>query len=315
MDHNYPELNPVVILRLSYLEPKEEVLGVIYLRKESVGRFRSNVKELLGDNFDLVELNSAAFDEYLQKSKPITSIESDVCFMFIPFVLMDSYWVNVFMRRLRCTEYNNTKNVTTAKELFCNVEFDMMTALQLKGELVEDEINILGNEMIIEDVAINPKEKLISISLLSQANDIIGTLWCFEHSKELYESKLKMYSGNRVLVSDPLALSTYELAPDQGVFTHRCVNNPAIFITNHLTTPPFPLVINTVNVPTIGSVRKLLDELSGNVKLNTITVKSQPIVDVEEDLKTVEKILAKYELKLTAEQKCKFLEELVKVLG
>lgn len=37
--------------------------------------------------------------------------------------------------------------------------------------------------------------------------------------------------------------------------------------------------------------------------------------DVEQDLKTVEEILGKYELKLTAEQKCKFLEELVKVLG
>ena len=313
MDHNYPELNPVVILRLSHLEPKEEALGVIYLRKESVERFKSNVKEVLGDKFDLAELNREAFDVHLQKSKPITSVKSDVCFMLIPFVFNETSWE--FMRKLQCSEYSNIKNAANAKELFVNVEFDMMTALQLKGELVEDEINILGNEMIIEDVAINPKEKLISISLLSQANDIIGTLWCFEHSKELYESKLKMYSGNRVLVSDPLALSTYVLAPDQGVFTHRCVNNPAIFITNYLTTPPFPLVINTVNVPTIGSVRKLLDELSCNVKLNNITVKSEPNVDVEEDLKTVEKILAKYELKLTAEQKCKFLEELVKVLG
>jgi hypothetical protein len=54
MDHDYPELNPVVILCLSYLEPKEEVLGVIYLRKESVERFKSNVNELLGDKFEYV---------------------------------------------------------------------------------------------------------------------------------------------------------------------------------------------------------------------------------------------------------------------
>lgn len=313
MDYNYPELNPVVILRLSYLEPKEEVLGVIYLRKESVERFKSKVNELLGDKFDLIELkHKSNFDEYLQKSKPITSVESDVCFMFIPFVFNTSW---EFMRKLRCTEYDNTKNVTTAKELFCNVEFDTMTALQLKGELVEHEINILGDEITVEDVTINPKEKLISMTLLSHNSNNLGTLWCFEHSKEHYESKLKMYSGDRVLVSEPLPLSTYELAPDQGVFTHRCTNNPAIFITNHSATPPFPLEINTVNVPTIGSVRKLLDELSGNVKLSAISVKSEPIVNVEEDLKTVEKILAKYELKLTAEQKCKFLEELVKVLG
>ena len=314
MDYNYPELNPVVILRLSYLEPKEEVLGVIYLRKESVERFKSNVNKLIGDKFDLVELNHESnFDEYLQKSKPTSSVESDVCFMFIPFVLNEMTWR--FTERVNCIEYKNTKNVVNAKELFINVELDMMTALQLKGELVEHEFNSLGNGSVIEDVTINPKEKLISISLLSQANEIIGTLWCFEHSKEHYESKLKMYSGDRVLVSEPLVLSTYELAPDQGVFTHRCVNNPAIFITNHSATPPFPLEINTVNVPTIGSVRKLLEELSGDVKLNAITVKSEPIVDVEKDLKTVEKILAKYELKLTAEQKCKFLEELGKVLG
>lgn len=314
MDYNYPELNPVVILRLSYLEPKEEVLGVIYLRKESVGRFKSNVNELLGDKFNLVELNHEPnFDEYLQKSKPITSVESDTCFMFIPFVLNETIWK--FTGRLKCIEYKNTKNITNAKELFVNVEFDTMTALQLKGELVEHEINILGDEMIIEDVTVNPKEKLVELNMFSLTNDVIGTLWCFEHSKEHYESKLKMYSGDRVLVSEPLPLSTYELAPDQGVFTHRCTNNPAIFITNHSTTPPFPLEINTVNVPTIGSVRKLLDELSGNVKLSAISVKSEPIGNVEEDLKTVEKILAKYELKLTAEQKCKFLEELVKVLG
>ena len=314
MDYNYPELNPVVILRLSYLEPKEEVLGVIYLRKESVERFKSNVNKLIGDKFDLVELNHESnFDEYLQKSKPITSVKSDVCFMFIPFVFNETSWE--FIRKLQSSEYPNIKNLTKAKELFINVEFDTMTALQLKGELVEHEINFQPDKMIIEDVTINPKEKLVELNMFSHANDIIGTLWCFEHSKEHYESKLKMYSGDRVLVSEPLVLSTYELAPDQGVFTHRCVNNPAIFITNHSATPPFPLEINTVNVPTIGSVRKLLDELSGNVKLNTITVKPEPIVDVEEDLKTVEKILAKYELKLTAEQKCKFLEELVKVLG
>jgi hypothetical protein len=235
--------------------------------------------------------------------------------MFIPFVLMDSYWVNVFMRRLRCTEYNNTKNVTTAKELFCNVEFDTMTALQLKGELVEHEINILGDEMTVEDVTINPKEKLISMTLLSHNSNNLGTLWCFEHSKEHYESKLKMYTGVKVLVSDPLALCSYTLNHDQGVFTHHCMNNPAIFITSNYTTPPFPLKKITVNIPPKGSVRKLLDELSGNVQLNVTSVNPEPILDVEEDLKTVEKILAKYELKLTAEQKCKFLEELVKVLG
>lgn len=314
MDYNYPEFNPIVILRLSYLEPKEEVMGVIYLRKESVERFKSNVEELVGDKFDLVELNSESnFDENLRKSKPITSVKSDVCFMLIPFVIDSRIWK--FTAPLNCIEYKITKLVSDAKELFGNVELDMMTNLQLRGNLVESNIGILGDEMVVEDIVVNPKEKLISISLLSQANDIIGTLWCFEHSKDLYESKLKMYSGNRVLVSDPLVLSTYKLAPEQVVFTHHCLNNPAIFITNHLTTPPFSLGINTVNVPTIGSVRKLLDELSGNVKLNTITVKPEPIVDVEEDLKTVEKILAKYELKLTAEQKCKFLEVLVKVLG
>jgi hypothetical protein len=314
MDRNYPELNPVVILRLSYLEPKEEVLGVIHLRKKSVERFKSNVNELLGDKFNLVELNHEPnFDEYLQKSKPITSVESDTCFMFIPFVLDSRIWE--FTTPLNCTEYKNTKNVTNAKELFINVEFDTMTVLQLKEELAEHEINTLGDKITIEDVATNPKEKLVELNLFSHTNDVLGTLWCYERSKELYESKLKMYSDTRVLVSKPLPLSTYELAPDQGVFTHRCVNNPAIFIAKPFSTPPFPLEVNTVNVPTIGSVRKLLDELSGNVKLNAIAVKSEPIVDVEEDLKTVEKILAKYELKLTAEQKCKFLEELVKVLG
>lgn len=314
MDHNYPELNPVVILRLSYLEPKEEVLGVIYLRKESVERFKSNVKEVLGDKFVLDELNREAFDVYLQKSKPITSIKSDVCFMFIPFVFNETSWE--FMRKLQCSEYSNIKNAANAKELFVNVEFDTMTTLQLKGELVEHEINIMGDEMTVEDVTINPKEKLVEINLFSHTNDVLGTLWCYERSKERYESELKMRtSSTHLLVSEPLSLSTYEIAPDQGVFTHRCTNNPAIFIASHFTTPPFPMEINTVNVPTIGSVRKLLEELSGNVKLNAITVKSEPIVDVEEDLKTVEKILAKYELKLTAEQKCKFLEELVKVLG
>lgn len=313
MNYDHPELNPVVILRLSYLAPKEEVLGVIYLRKESVERFKSKVNELLGDKFDLIELkHKSNFDEYLQKSKPITSVESDVCFMFIPFVFNTSW---EFMRKFRCTEYDNTKNVTTAKELFCNVEFDTMTALQLKGELVEPCIEILGDKMTIEDVAINPKEKLISMTLLSRNNDTLGTLWCFERSSGHYESKLKMYSGVRVLVSDPLPLFAYKLNHDQGVFTHHCMNNPAVFITSNYTTPPFPLKKITVNIPPKGSVRKLLDELSGNVKLNNITVKSEPNVDVEEDLKTVEKILAKYELKLTAEQKCKFLEELVKVLG
>lgn len=314
MDYNYPELNPVVILRLSYLEPKEEVLGVIYLRKESVERFKSNVKELLRDKFNLVELNHKSnFDEYLQKLDPITSPESDVCFMFIPFVLNSNIWK--FTTPLNCIEYKNTKNVTSAKELFSNVEFDMMSALQLKGELAEHEINFPGNEIIIEDVTINPKEKLISMSLLSHTNDNLGTLWCFEHSKELYESKLKMYTGVEVLVSDPLTLCSYARNRDQEVFTHRCMNNPAVFITSDYSTPPFPLKNIAISIPASGSVRKLLDELSGNVKLNATPVKPEPIVDVEEDLKTVEKILAKYELKLTAEQKCKFLEELVKVLG
>ena len=314
MDYSYPELNPIVILRLYYLEPKEEVLGVIYLRKESVERFKSNVKELLGDKFDLVELNSKPnFDENLRKSKPITSVRSDVCFMLIPFVIDSRIWK--FTAPLNCIEYKITKLVSDAKELFGNVELDMMTALQLKGDFVEQDIETLDIVANIEDETFNPKEKLIEFNLFSHTNDLLGTLWCFEHSKEHYESKLKMYSGNRVLVSKPLPLSTYELAPDQGVFTHRCVNNPAIFIAKPFSTPPFPLEVNTVNVPTIGSVRRLLDELSGNVKLNATPVKSEPIVDVKEDLKTVEKILAKYELKLTAEQKCKFLEELVKVLG
>ncbi len=314
MDYNYPELNPIVVLRLSYLEPKEEVLGVIYLRKESVERFKSNVEELVGDKFDLVELNSGSnFDENLRKSKPITSVKSDVCFMLIPFVIDSRIWK--FTAPLNCIEYKITKLVSDAKELFGNVELDMMTALQLKGDFVEQDIETLDIVANIEDETFNPKEKLVEFNLFSHTNDLLGTLWCFEHSKEHYESKLKMYSGNRVLVSKPLPLSTYELAPDQGVFTHRCVNNPAIFIAKPFSTPPFPLEVNTVNVPTIGSVRKLLDELSGNVKLNATPMKSEPIVDIEEDLKTVEKILAKYELTLTAEQKCKFLEELVKVLG
>lgn len=314
MDHNYLELNPVVILRLSYLEPKEEVLGAIYLRKESVERFKSNVKELLGDKFDLVELNhNPNFDVYLQKSKPITSQTSVVCFMYIPFIFNETSWE--FMRKLRCTEYDNTKNVTTAKELFCNVEFDTMTALQLKGDHAEPSIEFLGNKMNIEDVTINQKEKLVEINLFSYGNDILGTLWCFEHSKELYESKLKMYTGVRVSTDEIVALTTYKLEPGQGVFTHRCTNNPAIFITKHYSTPPFPLKNIAIFIPASGSVRKLLDELSGNVQLNVTPVKSEPIVDVEEDLKTVENILAKYELRLTAEQKCKFLEELVKVLG
>lgn len=314
MDYNYPELNPIVILRLSYLEHKEEVLGVIYLRKVSVERFKSNVNRLLGDVFSLVELNpNSNFDEYLQKLDPITSLESDVCFMFIPFVIDSRIWK--FTAPLNCIEYKNTKLVSDPKELFGNVELDMMTALQLKGDFVEQDIETLDIVANIEDETFNPKEKLVEFNLFSHTNDLLGTLWCFEHSKEHYESKLKMYSGNRVLVSKPLPLSTYELAPDQGVFTHRCVNNPAIFIAKPFSTPPFPLEVNTVNVPTIGSVRKLLDELSGNVKLNATPVKSEPIVDVKEDLKTVEKILAKYGLKLTAEQKCKFLEELVKVLG
>lgn len=313
MDHNYPELNPVVILRLSYLEPKEETLGVIYLRKESVERFKLNVKELLGDKYDLVELNHKSnFDGYLQKSKPITSVESDVCFMFIPFVFNTSW---EFMRKFRCTEYDNTKNVTTAKELFCNVEFDTMTALQLKGELVEPCIEFLGDKMNIEDVTINPKKKLVSMTLLSHNNDTLGTLWCFEHSKELYESKLKMYTGATVLPATPGSLTTYKLELLETIYLHRSINDPAFFITKTTCFPPFPLERESINVSTIGSVRKLLDELSGNVKLSAISVKSEPIGNVEEDLKTVEKILAKYELKLTAEQKCKFLEELVKVLG
>lgn len=314
MNYNYPELNPVVILRLSYLEPKEEVLGVIYLRKESVERFKSSVKELLGDKFDLVELNPKSnFDEYLQKLDPITSLESDVCFMFIPFVLNSNIWK--FTTPLNCIEYKNTKNVSDAKVLFWNVELDMTIALQLKDELVEHENNFLDDKTIIEDVTINPKEKLISMSLLSHTNDNLGTLWCFERSKELYESKLKMYTGVEVLVSDPLTLCSYTRNRDQEAFTHRCMNNPAVFITSNYSTPPFPLKNVAISIPPSGSVRKLLDELSGNVKLNAIPVKSEPIVDVEEDLKTVEEILAKYELKLTAEQKCRFLEELVKVLG
>ena len=143
MDHNYPELNPVIILRLSYLEPKEEVLGVIYLRKESVERFKSNVKELLGDKFDLVELNSKSnFDENLRKSKPITSVKSDVCFMFIPFVIDSRIWK--FTATLNCIEYKITKLVSDAKELFWNVELDMMTTLQLKGEIVEPSIEFLA---------------------------------------------------------------------------------------------------------------------------------------------------------------------------
>lgn len=314
MNYNYPELNPVVILRLSYLEPKKEVLGVIYLRKESVERFKSSVKELLGDKFDLVELNPKSnFDEYLQKYKLFTSVESDVCFMFFPFVLNQASWM--FTEKLNCVGYKNTKNATGVKELFSNVEFDMMAVLQLKGELVEHEINALDDKTIIEDVTINSKEKLISMSLLSHTNDNLGTLWCFERSKELYESKLKMYTGVEVLVSDPLTLCSYARNRDQEVFTHRCMNNPAIFITSDYSTPPFPLKNIAISIPASGSVRKLLDELSGNVKLNATPVKSEPIVDVEEDLKTVENILAKYELRLTAEQKCKFLEELVKVLG
>ena len=124
-----------------------------------------------------------------------------------------------------------------------------------------------------------------------------------------------MYTGVEVLVSEPLALCSYVRNRDQEAFTHHCMNNPAIFITGNYSTPPFPLKKNAINIPTSGSVRKLLDELSGNVKLNVTPVKSEPIVDVEEDLKTVERILAKYDLRLTAEQKCKFLEELVKVLG
>ena len=143
MDCNYPELNPVVILRLSYLEPKEEVLGVIYLRKESVERFKSSVKELLGDKFNLVELNHKSnFDEYLQKSKPITSVKSDVCFMFIPFVIDSRIWK--FTAALNCIEYKITKLVSDAKELFGNVELDMMTTLQLKGEIVEPSIEFLA---------------------------------------------------------------------------------------------------------------------------------------------------------------------------
>ena len=314
MDYNYPELNPIVILRLYYLEPKEEVLGVIYLRKESVERFKSNVEELVGDKFDLVELNSKSnFDENLRKSKPITSVRSDVCFMLIPFVIDFRIWK--FTAALNCIEYKITKLVSDAKELFGNVELDMMTTLQLKGEIVEHEINILGDEIVVEDVTINPKEKLISMTLLSHTNDNLGTLWCFEHSKELYESKLKMYTGVEVLVSDPLASCSYVRNRGQEVFTHHCMNNPAVFITSDYSTQPFPLKNIAISIPASGSVRKLLDELSGNVKLNTITVKSEPIVDVEEDLKTVENILAKYELKLTAEQKFRFLEELAKVLG
>lgn len=307
MDYNYPEFNPVVILRLSYLDPKGDALGVVYLRKGSVEKFRSNVNEVLGDKFDLVELDRRSnFDEYLQKSKSMTSESGEVSFMFIPFVLKGNYWVSVFMKRLKCIEYENIKNITNAKELFCNVEFDVITNLQLRGTLLESNI---------EDIGIDPKEKLISITLFSNTSTILGVLWCFEHSKELYSDKLKMYSGSRILTSEPLALSTYRLELHQGVFTHRCGNNPAIFITTPPCSPPFLLERNTINVPTIGSVRKLLDELSGNVKLNATPVKAEPIVDVEEDLKTVENILAKYGLKLSAEQKCKFLEELVKVLG
>lgn len=306
MDYNYPEFNPVVILRLSYLDPKGEVLGVVYLRKSSVEKFKSNVKELLGEKFDLVELNRKSnFDEYLQKSKLFTSVESDVCFMFIPFVLNEASWL--FTEKLNCVEYKNTKNTTDVKVLFCNVELDSITNLQLSGTLLESNI---------EDASINPKEKLISITLFSSTSDVLGTLWCFEHSKELYNDKLKMYTGTTVLTVTPEFLPTYQLEPLETIYPHRSINDPAFFITKSSCRPPFPLERNTINIPPIGSVRKLLDELSGNVEILSMTpVKLEPIVDVEEDLKTVDRILAKYELKLTAEQRCKFLEELVKVLG
>ncbi|MGL4614351.1 MAG: hypothetical protein ACRCVV_10735 [Shewanella sp.] len=308
MDYNYPEFNPVVILRLSYLDPKGEVLGVVYLRKSSVEKFKSNVKELLGEKFDLVELNRKSnFDEYIQKSKRFTSVESDVCFMFIPFVLNEASWI--FTEKLNCVEYKNTKNTTDVKVLFCNVELDSITNLQLRGNLLEPNI---------EDTSINPKEKLISITLFSNTSAVLGVLWCFEHSKELYSDKLKMYTGTSTLTAIPVSLSTYQLELGQAIYPHRSINDPAFFIVKDFSPPPFPLerATNNIPVPPIGSVRKLLDELSGNVEIPTIVpVKLEPIVDVEQDLKTVDRILAKYELKLTAEQRCKFLEELVKVLG
>lgn len=261
-------------------------IGVIITRKLNLHKLREKIKELtLGTIFNckLEENHSAEKYNNWLDHKEFPCIESEFISLFIP---CEGGWGTALHLAviLRCGKYILSKPALDCKELFNEVERNSLIQLQLNHQCNEIPLEQPVKHMDFNDKTVNPKEKLVEINLFSYDSNTLGTLRCFESGKELYESK-------------------------------RCVNNPAIFIAKPFSTPPFPLEVNTVIVPTIGSVRKLLDEPSGNVKLSTITVKSEPIVDVEEDLKTVEKILAKYELKLTAEQKCKFLEELVKVLG
>lgn len=318
MNSSYPELNPICTLKVSHKDKGRYIeTGIFIVRKSNLAKLKERIRESTIGTIMVLNLLEIGYDEKYNNwidREEFPCITKDLVSLFIPH---EGWWSAALYiaELLQCTKYTTSLTTHNYIDLFIQLEESSLVQLQLNSTVLEHEINILGDEMIIEDITINPKEKLVELNLFSHTNDILGTLWCFERSKELYESKLKMYSDTRVLVSKPLPLSTYELEPDQGVFTHRCVNNPAIFIAKPFSTPPFPLEVNTVNVPTIGSVRKLLDELSGNVQLNVTSVNPEPIVDVEEDLKTVEKILAKYELKLTAEQKCKFLEELVKVLG
>lgn len=318
MDYNYTELNPVVFLTVFYKDKDKYVeIGVIITRKLNLHKLREKIKELtLGTIFNckLEENHSAEKYNNWLDHKEFPCIESEFISLFIP---CEGGWGTALHLAviLRCGKYILSKPALDCKELFNEVERNSLIQLQLNHQCNEIPLKQPVKHMDFNDKTVNPKEKLVEINLFSYDSNALGTLRCFESGKELYESKLKMYTDARVSVNDPVESNTYQLGSDQGVFTHRCVNNPAIFIAKPFSTPPFPLEVNTVIVPTIGSVRKLLDEPSGNVKLSTITVKSEPIVDVEEDLKTVEKILAKYELKLTAEQKCKFLEELVKVLG
>ena len=287
MDYNSTELNPVVFLTVFYKDKDKYVeIGVIITRKLNLHKLREKIKELtLGTIFNckLEENHSAEKYNNWLDHKEFPCIESEFISLFIP---CEGGWGTALHLAviLRCGKYILSKPALDCKELFNEVERNSLIQLQLNHQCNEIPLEQPVKHMDFNDKTVNPKEKLVEINLFSYDSNTLGTLRCFESGKELYESK-------------------------------RCVNNPAIFIAKPFSTPPFPLEVNTVIVPTIGSVRKLLDEPSGNVKLSTITVKSEPIVDVEEDLKTVEKILAKYELKLTAEQKCKFLEELVKVLG
>lgn len=319
MDYSYPELNPICTLKVSHKDKDRYMeTGIFLVRKSNLTKLKERIRGSTDGTIMVLNLLEIGSDEKYNNwidGKEFPCITTDLVSLFIPH---EGWWsAALYIAELvRCTKYTPSRTAQNYIDLFIQLEENSLIQLQLNPTVTEQEINWIGDKTIIEDMTVNPKEKLVEFNLFSYTNDILGTLWCFEHSKELYEDKLKMYTGTSTLTAIPVSLATYQLEPDQVIYPHRSVNDPAFFIVKDFSPPPFPLERSTINIPPIGSVRKLLDELSGNVEIPTIvTVKLEPIVDVEEDLKTVDRILAKYELKLTAEQRCKFLEELIKVLG